>query len=322
MATLIAFEDVSPTADAELLRKACHGWGTDEKTVISILGHRNAIQRKLIREAYHELYQEDLVKRLEHELSGDFERAVYRWNLEPADRDAVLANVALRKENRDHRVIIELSCTLSPEELFSVKRAYQCRYKRSLEEDIASHTSSDLRKASFCVILQLLVGLVSIHRYQGDEVNLKLANSESNILRNAIEEKAFNHEEILRIVTTRSKPQLMATLNRYKDEHGCTITKHLKDDSADEYTTTLRTIIRCMSDPIKYFEKVIRNAIKKDGTNEDALTRVIVTHAEKDLKEIMEQYYKRNSVSLDQAVAKETSGDYKRFLLTLLGKDN
>ena len=67
---------------------------------------------------------------------------------------------------------------------------------------------------------------------------------------------------------------------------------------------------------------MIRNAIKKGGTDEDALTRVIVTHAEKDLKEIMEQYYKRNSVWLDHAVAKETSGDYKRFLLTLLGKDN
>ncbi|PWA74895.1 annexin-like protein RJ4 [Artemisia annua] len=314
MATLIAYEDASPSADAELLKKACHGWGTDEKAVISILGHRNATQRKLIRQAYQEIYQEDLVKRLEHELSGHLERAVYRWNLDPADRDAVLANVALRNENRDHKVIIELAFTLSPEELFAVKCAYQCRYKRSLEEDIASHTSSELRK--------LLVGLVSIHRYQGNEVNLKLANLESNILRSAIEEKAFNHEEILRIITTRSKPQLMATLNHYKDEHGCSITKHLKDDRADEYTETLRTTIRCMINPIKYFEKVIRNAIKKSGTNEDALTRVIVTRAEKDLKEIMEQYYKRNSVPLDQAVAKETSGDYKRFLLTLLGKED
>lgn len=74
-------------------------------------------------------------------------------------------------------------------------------------------------------MLQLLVGLVSIHRYQGDEVNLKLAKSESIILRNAIEEKTLNHEEILRIITTRSKPQLMATLNHYKDEHGCSMTK-------------------------------------------------------------------------------------------------
>lgn len=49
------------------------GWGTDEKAIISILGHRNAAQRKQIRLAYSELFQEDLVKRLESELTGDFE---------------------------------------------------------------------------------------------------------------------------------------------------------------------------------------------------------------------------------------------------------
>lgn len=68
--------------------------------------------------------------------------------------------------------------------------------------------------------------------------------------------------------------------------------------------------------------KVIRNAIKRLGTDEDALTRVIITRAEKDLKEIKEVYYNRNSVSLDHAVAKDTSGDYKAFLLTLLGKED
>ena len=49
------------------------GWGTDEKTVVAILGHRNAYQRQQIRRAYEEIFQEDLVKRLESELKGDFE---------------------------------------------------------------------------------------------------------------------------------------------------------------------------------------------------------------------------------------------------------
>jgi hypothetical protein len=48
---------------------------------------------------------------------------------------------------------------------------------------------------------------------------------------------------------------------------------------------------------------------------------VIVTRAEKDLNDIKEIYYKRNSVPLDQAVANDTSGDYKAFLLALLGKE-
>lgn len=53
--------------------------------------------------------------------------------------------------------------------------------------------------------------------------------------------------------------------------------------------------------------------------NEDALTRVIVTRAEKDLKEIKELYEKRTNNTLDQAISKETSGHYKKFLLALLG---
>lgn len=66
----------------------------------------------------------------------------------------------------------------------------------------------------------------------------------------------------------------------------------------------------------------MRNAIKRSGTDEDALTRVIVTRAEKDLKDLKELYHERNSVALDDAVSKETAGDYKKFLLTLLGKED
>ena len=55
------------------------------------------------------------------------------------------------------------------------------------------------------------------------------------------------------------------------------------------------------------------------GTDEDTLSRVIITRAEKDLKEMKELYLERNSRSLDDAVSSETTGDYKAFLLTLLG---
>ncbi|KAK4364395.1 hypothetical protein RND71_015753 [Anisodus tanguticus] len=314
MATIIYPENSSPVADAESIRKACEGWGTDERAIISIIGHRNATQKKMIRQAYEKVYCEDLVKRLESELSGHFEKAIYRWILDEVERDAVILHVAIKERAiLDYRVVIEYSCIYSPEELLAVKRAYQARYKRSLEEDLAEHSTGQLRKA------------LGIYRYVGDEINARLANSEADIIHNAISNKELNHEEIVRIISTRSITQLIATLNRYKDDYGSSISKHLRDDTDaanKEYLVALRTTIRCINDPQKYYEKVIRYAINESGTDEESLTRVIVTRAEKDLKEIKELYYKRNSDTLDHAISKHTSGDYKAFLLALLGNKN
>lgn len=60
-------------------------------------------------------------------------------------------------------------------------------------------------------------------------------------------------------------------------------------------------------------------AIEGLGTDENALTRVIVTRTEVDMKLIKEAYLKRNSVPLDRAVAGDTSGDYENMLIALLG---
>ncbi|KAL6502572.1 Annexin D2 [Orobanche hederae] len=93
------------------------------------------------------------------------------------------------------------------------------RYKKSLEEDIAHHTTGDFRK--------LLVPLVSAFRYEGDEVNMALAKSEAKLLHEKICDKAYADEEIIRMLTT-SKAQLNATLNQYNDHVGNAITKRFE----------------------------------------------------------------------------------------------
>lgn len=74
---------------------------------------------------------------------------MYRWILEPIEREAVFANVALRiDKNVDYIVLVEIACVRSPEELLLVRRAYHNRFKRSLEEDVAARTTGHLRQAS------------------------------------------------------------------------------------------------------------------------------------------------------------------------------
>ncbi|XP_010527610.1 PREDICTED: annexin D2-like [Tarenaya hassleriana] len=287
------------------------GWGTNEALIISILAHRNAAQRTAIRKAYAETYNEDLLKALDKELSSDFERAVLLWTLDSAERDAYLAKEATKMFTSNNWVLVEIACTRSAFELFKVKQAYQARYKKSLEEDVAYHTSGDLRK--------LLLPLVSTFRYEGDEVNMMLARSEAKILHEKISEKAYSDDDFIRILTTRSKAQLGATLNHYNNEYGNAINKNLKEDPESEYQILLRAAIKCLTYPEKHFEKLLRQAINKMGTDEWALTRVVTTRAEVDMERIKEEYLRRNSVPLDRAIAKDTSGDYEDMLLALIG---
>jgi hypothetical protein len=52
-----------------------------------------------------------------------------------------------------------------------------------------------------------------------------LAISEAGLLHDDVYGKAFDHDELVRVLTTRSKAQLNATFNRYQDIHGKSITK-------------------------------------------------------------------------------------------------
>ncbi|GKV23404.1 hypothetical protein SLEP1_g33139 [Rubroshorea leprosula] len=312
MATLKVPANVpSPAEDAEQLHKAFQGWGTNEGLIISILAHRNAAQRNLIRQIYAETYGEDLLKALDKELSSDFERAVLLWTLDAAERDAFLANEATKRFTSSNWVIMEIACTRSSFDLFKVRQAYHARFKKSLEEDVAYHSTGDYRK--------LLVPLVSAFRYEGDEVNMMLAKSEAKILHEKISDKAYNDEEIIRIISTRSKAQLNATLNHYNNAFGNAINKDLKADPNDEFLKLLRATIKCLTCPEKYFEKVLRQAINKLGTDEWALTRVVTSRAEVDMQRIKEEYHQRNSVPLERAIAGDTSGDYEKMLLALIG---
>ncbi|KAH0460640.1 hypothetical protein IEQ34_011303 [Dendrobium chrysotoxum] len=315
MATISIPEYVpSASEDAEQLRKAFSGWGTNEKLIISILAHRSAAQRRQIRQAYADIFGEDLLKSLDKELTHDFEKVVLLWVLDSAERDAVLAYDSARKWGPGDRALIEIACARSSDELFAARRAYHARYKRSVEEDVAAHAKGDFRK--------LLVPLISAYRYEGPEVNQTLAKSEAKLLHEKIGDKSYADEEIIRILTTRSKAQLTATFNAYHNEFGNPINKDLKSDPKDHFLSALRAITKCITAPEKYFEKAIRLAINKVGTDEEAVTRVIATRAELDLKVIKDLYYKRNSVPLVRAIKKDTRGDYEDFLVALIGEES
>ncbi|XP_057976619.1 annexin D3 [Malania oleifera] len=303
----------SPTQDSERLRKAFNGWGTDGKAVIWVLGHRNAAQRRKIRDTYQQLYNESLVDRLQSELSGDFRKAVTLWAYDPPERDAKLAKDALKtKKSIKHlQVIVEIACASSPNHLMAVRQAYCCLFDCSLEEDITSSVSQSLGK--------LLVGLVSSYRYDRQMVDQSIANSEATKLREAIEMKKLDTDHVIWILGTRNFFQLRATFDSYKQKYGNPIDQDIKSCGNGDLEFILMVVVWCIESPEKHFAEVVKTSVLGLGTDEDSLTRAIVTRAEIDMTKIKDEYNNMSKTSVDDDVIGDTSGDYKDFLLTLLG---
>ncbi|KAL0425691.1 UNVERIFIED_CONTAM: Annexin D3 [Sesamum radiatum] len=269
----------SPAEDCERLKNAFQGLGTDEKAVIRILGRRNAGQRKKIRETYHQLYNKSLIDCLISELSGDFRKAVLLWTYDPAERDARLANEALKSRKKSIiqlQVIVEIACASSPHHLVAVRQAYCSLFNCSLEEDIISNVSPPVQK--------ILVSLVSSYRYDKELVDYDIANEEA-----------------------------------YCNNYGKSIDQEIMACGKGILESVMKVVVWCIDYPEKHFAEVIKAAIVGFGTDEDSLTRAIVCRAEIDLMNVRAEYFNTNKSSMDNAIIDDTSGDYKDFLMTLLG---
>lgn len=105
---------------------------------------------------------------------------------------------------------------------------------------------------------QLLVGLVTAFRYVGDEINPKLAQTEAEILHEAVKEKKGSYEEAIRVLTTRSKTQLVATFNRYREIHGTSISKVQQKETPHPFISFPR------SDHQNYYRSSIYVQLKRE----------------------------------------------------------
>ncbi|KAL6327981.1 hypothetical protein AAG906_031325 [Vitis piasezkii] len=182
----------SPAEESERLSLALQG--VDEKVIVWILGHRNAIQRKQIKDTYQQLYKESIIHRLQSKLSGVFKTTMILWMNEAPKGMRYWQTFA---------VLVEIACASSPDHLMAVRQTYFSLYECSLEEDITSNISTSLQK--------LLVGLMSSYRHDRELVNFNLAKSKAAKLHEAIEKKQLDHDDVVWILTTRNFFQLRAT---------------------------------------------------------------------------------------------------------------
>uniref|UniRef100_A0A3Q1M636 Annexin n=2 Tax=Bos TaxID=9903 RepID=A0A3Q1M636_BOVIN len=281
--TIRDYAGFNPSVDAEAIRKAIRGIGTDEKTLISILTERTNAQRLLIAKEYQALCGKELKDDLKGDLSGHFKHLMVALVTPPAVFDAKQLKKSMKGMGTNEDALIEILTTRTSKQMQEIGHAYYTAYKKSLGDEISSETSGDFRKA--------LLILANGRRDESLKVDEQLARKDAQILYNAGEKRWGTDEDAFTdILCLRSFPQLK--------------------------------LIRCARNTPAFLAERLYRALKGAGTDEFTLNRIMVSRSEIDLLDIRAEFKKLSGYSLYSAIKSDTSGDYEITLLKICGGDD
>uniref|UniRef100_A0ABI7Z9E6 Annexin n=1 Tax=Felis catus TaxID=9685 RepID=A0ABI7Z9E6_FELCA len=123
-----------------------------------------------------------------------------------------------------------------------------------------------------------------------------------------------DEETLISILTERTNAQRQLIVQAYQAAYG----KELKDDLKGDLSGHFKELMVALVTPPAMFDaKQLKKSMKGVGTSEHALIEILTTRTSRQMKEISQAYYTVYKKSLGDDISSETSGDFRKALLTL-----
>jgi len=295
----------------EILRNSCQGAGTNEDAIVNVIANTTNQERAIIRRLYTQKYNEDLVKRLQSELSGDFKDAAVGSFMTPTEYDAYCLNGAMKGLGTKEGVLSEIIGSRTPQELQAIKQVYAANYGETLENAVAGDTSGDYQK--------LLLALLQCQRSQTIQPNTAACAADAAALYQAGEGKWGTDEATFnRIFATRS-PAELAVINQYYKQHaGKGLLGAIDSEFSGDNKDLLDTIVRSNVDPYGFYAGRIHDSVSGLGTNDSRLIRNVCARHAVDLPYIKQAYIRDYGTDMLKDIQSDTSGHYRQVLSSLV----
>ncbi|KAL4803055.1 hypothetical protein BDV18DRAFT_146186 [Aspergillus unguis] len=253
--------DASKEADA--LRKAMKGWGTDEKALISVLAKPDPLQMALIRYTYGERHGRNLEKDLKSELSGDFELAMVSLAAGPLGQDIAYLKEAMSGIGTDEVAINDVLIGRSNADLRAIKYQYVNRYGKALVDDIKSDLSGKTEK--FFLML-----LNAARPERGTYFDQASVDKDVHELHLATVAKTGTDEVgVAAVLLGASDQKLVAIMQAFEAKYHASLEKTIKDEFSGHLEKALLAILGRAKDPLKFDVETLLSIAPPGGSQAD-----------------------------------------------------
>ena len=236
---IIAFFTDPIEYDADELRKAMKGLGTNEDTLIEIIASRPAPILAQIKAKFNEKYKRDLEADVKSETSGTLRKLLIallqcsrstNTMPNPAQSAAIAEEIHKAGEAKlgtDESVFNKYFCSLSPHELAAVSREYHKLTGHTILQAIDKEFSGDSKKTLRTIVYATL----SPSEYFATRVH------------DAVKGLGTKDHLLIRVIVSRSEIDMPQIKQYYKQLFGTDMYEAVKNDISGEYRELLLGII-------------------------------------------------------------------------------
>jgi len=133
-------------------------------------------------------------------------------------------------------------------------------------------------------------------------------------LRDAMKGLGTNEDKIIKVLVSHDGYQRQQILTTYKTLFGKDLIQDLKSELGGHFEDA---VVAMMTPTIPYLARELRNAMKGAGTDENVLIEILCTRSNEDIRAIKVAYKTEFKRDLEHDLASETSGNFKRLLVSV-----
>ncbi|XP_070595147.1 annexin A6 isoform X4 [Erythrolamprus reginae] len=340
----VVSEDLVQQDANDLFEAGEQKWGTDEAQFVYILGNRSKQHLRLVFNEYQKISGKSFEMSIRGELSGDLEKlmlAVVKNIRSTAEYFAERLFKAMKGLGTRDNTLIRIMVSRSEIDMLDIREIFRTKYEKSLHHMIESDTSGDYKKA----LLKLCGGdddaageffpeaaqvayqmweLSAVTKVELKGTILPAANfnadGDAKVLRKAMKGFGTDEDAIIEVVTQRNNDQRQEIIKAYKSHYGRDLMADLKSEISGPLA---KAILGLMMPPAFYDAKQLKKAMAGAGTDESALIEILATRNNQEIQAINAAYNEAYHTSLEDALSSDTSGHFKRILISLaLGNRN
>jgi len=294
---------------AEILYNNLHG-KKKEDIILDITMNNNLQNRVAIAQYYKATYDTSLFDDIKSKMGGDFGYCAAQMFLSPLEFCIHHLKLGLKKSNE---CAMEMLTSKTTDELKIIEDAYR--------KDTGKELRTDITKSFSGAVGKNLVNLFDNQRAVNPKPKKQDCEKYASILAENEPKEWTENENLFReIFILRSPEELILIARYYLKITGNNLIDVIEKKTKSKNQTLLKEILYNNIMPHELFAEKIYLSIKGAGTNEEILSRALVSRCELDMGAMRDIYQTKYKVTMKEDIIGDTSGAYQKLCVYLSEK--